>query len=161
MTLVALALVLAVVAWGLFRLVGWLHGDRLRYFYFDLFAALFVLALGLIVLANGPRDAFFVPMGILLVLSGGTGLGALLAQRFGLSGPTGTRYSFSDKTARSLAGRGSLRCSFCNKSQRDVAKLIAGPAVFICDECVAICQSILDKRPDLPPDGAGQRPTVN
>lgn len=34
-----------------------------------------------------------------------------------------------------------VRCSFCNKS--DVAKLIAGPAVFICDECVAVCVDIL------------------
>ena len=31
-----------------------------------------------------------------------------------------------------------LRCSFCNKSQQDIRKLIAGPRVFICDECVAI-----------------------
>ncbi|MFI5142724.1 MAG: ClpX C4-type zinc finger protein, partial [Thermoanaerobaculales bacterium] len=29
-----------------------------------------------------------------------------------------------------------LRCSFCNKSQREVRKLIAGPNVYICDECV-------------------------
>src|SRR6476661_1174477 len=31
-----------------------------------------------------------------------------------------------------------LRCSFCNKDQNDVRKLIAGPTVFICDECVAV-----------------------
>jgi ClpX C4-type zinc finger len=36
-----------------------------------------------------------------------------------------------------------LRCSFCNKSQNDVHKLIAGPTVFICDECVAVCNDIL------------------
>jgi hypothetical protein len=36
-----------------------------------------------------------------------------------------------------------LRCSFCNKSQRDVRKLIAGPSVFICDECVQVCTDIL------------------
>ncbi|MEM9554305.1 MAG: ATP-dependent Clp protease ATP-binding subunit ClpX [Acidobacteriota bacterium] len=36
-----------------------------------------------------------------------------------------------------------LRCSFCNKSQREVKKLIAGPAVFICDECVDICLDII------------------
>src|ERR1043166_7826845 len=36
-----------------------------------------------------------------------------------------------------------LRCSFCNKSQRDVRKLIAGPTVFICDECVDICLDII------------------
>src|SRR6266498_4393100 len=35
-----------------------------------------------------------------------------------------------------------LRCSFCNKSQRDVKKLIAGPTVYICDECVYICLHI-------------------
>ena len=36
-----------------------------------------------------------------------------------------------------------LRCSFCNKSQPDVQKLIAGPTVFICDECISVCQDIL------------------
>ena len=36
-----------------------------------------------------------------------------------------------------------LRCSFCNKSQRDVAKLIAGPGVYICIECVDICNDIV------------------
>ena len=38
-----------------------------------------------------------------------------------------------------------LRCSFCNKSQNEVRKLIAGPTVFICDECVAVCQDIIDE----------------
>ncbi len=36
-----------------------------------------------------------------------------------------------------------LRCSFCNKSDREVRKLIAGPAVFICDECVDVCVDII------------------
>src|SRR6266540_3361066 len=36
-----------------------------------------------------------------------------------------------------------LRCSFCNKSQRDVKKLIAGPTIYICDECVDICLDII------------------
>src|SRR4051794_22698553 len=36
-----------------------------------------------------------------------------------------------------------LRCSFCNKSQRDVMRMIAGPKVQICDECVDICLGIL------------------
>jgi hypothetical protein len=36
-----------------------------------------------------------------------------------------------------------LRCSFCNKSQRDVVKLIAGPGVYICGECVDICNEIV------------------
>jgi hypothetical protein len=38
---------------------------------------------------------------------------------------------------------GGLRCSFCNKSQREVRKLIAGPHVYICDECVDICLTVL------------------
>ncbi len=37
----------------------------------------------------------------------------------------------------------SLKCSFCDKSQFDVAKLIAGPEVFICDECINVCQDIV------------------
>lgn len=41
------------------------------------------------------------------------------------------------------AGDDALRCSFCNKSQREVKKLIAGPTVFICDECVDICLDII------------------
>ena len=36
-----------------------------------------------------------------------------------------------------------LRCSFCNKDQSDVRKLIAGPTVFICDECVEVCNDII------------------
>ncbi|MBN2319026.1 MAG: ATP-dependent Clp protease ATP-binding subunit ClpX [Acidobacteria bacterium] len=36
-----------------------------------------------------------------------------------------------------------LRCSFCSKSQNDVKKLIAGPTVYICDECVDVCNEII------------------
>ena len=36
-----------------------------------------------------------------------------------------------------------LHCSFCGKSQFDIQKLIAGPGVFICDECVGLCDQIL------------------
>ncbi len=36
-----------------------------------------------------------------------------------------------------------LYCSFCGKSQHDVKKLIAGPTVFICDECVLLCMDII------------------
>jgi hypothetical protein len=38
----------------------------------------------------------------------------------------------------------SLYCSFCGKSQHKVRKMIAGPAVFICDECVEACQAVID-----------------
>jgi hypothetical protein len=38
-----------------------------------------------------------------------------------------------------------LRCSFCNKSDADVRKLIRGESGYICDECVAVCVDILDE----------------
>jgi hypothetical protein len=37
------------------------------------------------------------------------------------------------------------RCSFCGKAQTDVKTLVAGPGAFICDECVQLCQSVIDK----------------
>ena len=40
-----------------------------------------------------------------------------------------------------------FRCSFCNKSQKDVKRLIAGPDVFICDECVGLCVEIVTDDP--------------
>ena len=36
-----------------------------------------------------------------------------------------------------------LYCSFCGKSQHEVRKLIAGPSVFICDECIELCNDII------------------
>ena len=36
-----------------------------------------------------------------------------------------------------------LFCSFCGKSQKEVKKLIAGPTVFVCDECVELCMDII------------------
>lgn len=42
-----------------------------------------------------------------------------------------------------------LHCNFCNKSQREVKKLIAGPTVFICDECVDICLDIIAEDREL------------
>ena len=41
------------------------------------------------------------------------------------------------------ADKGTLYCSFCGKSQHEVRKLIAGPTVFICDECVELCMDII------------------
>ena len=38
-----------------------------------------------------------------------------------------------------------LYCSFCGKSQNEVRKLIAGPSVFICDECVDLCNDIIQE----------------
>ena len=40
-----------------------------------------------------------------------------------------------------------LRCSFCNETDKDGRKLIAGPAVFICDECVDVCVQIIADDP--------------
>src|SRR5512133_3873623 len=45
--------------------------------------------------------------------------------------------------ACSLEKRESLSCSFCGKSQKDVKKLIAGPTVYICDECIGLCNDII------------------
>lgn len=39
----------------------------------------------------------------------------------------------------------SLRCSFCGKGQKEVKKLIAGPGVYICDECIDLCNDIIDE----------------
>ena len=39
-----------------------------------------------------------------------------------------------------------LYCSFCGKNQHDVSKLVAGPAVFICDECIDLCTDIVDEQ---------------
>ena len=39
---------------------------------------------------------------------------------------------------------GSVRCSFCGKSQDEVRRVIAGPGVYICDECIELCQEIID-----------------
>jgi hypothetical protein len=39
-----------------------------------------------------------------------------------------------------------LYCSFCGKNQHEVNKLVAGPAVFICDECIDLCSDIIDEQ---------------
>ena len=49
-----------------------------------------------------------------------------------------------------------LRCSFCNKDQNDVRKLIAGPTVFICDECVEVCNDIITDDSRFESLGAGR-----
>ena len=45
----------------------------------------------------------------------------------------------SSADAASLAPQKTLYCSFCGKNQHEVRKLVAGPAVFICDECIELC----------------------
>jgi hypothetical protein len=57
-----------------------------------------------------------------------------------------------DERSPSIAARNepappkTLYCSFCGKSQHEVRKLIAGPTVFICDECVALCTDVVEGR---------------
>ena len=50
--------------------------------------------------------------------------------------------------------RKSVRCSFCGKHQEQVARIIAGPGAYICNECVHLCMSILDDTYD-PEEQAG------
>jgi ATP-dependent Clp protease ATP-binding subunit ClpX len=56
------------------------------------------------------------------------------------------------------SGEKVLYCSFCGKSQHEVKKLIAGPSVFICDECIELCNDII--RDEVPADGPGGAKTV-
>ena len=56
--------------------------------------------------------------------------------------------------ARASDGNEQLLCSFCGKSQRQVKKLIAGPGVYICDECIDLCNEII--RDELPTSEEGK-----
>ncbi len=47
-------------------------------------------------------------------------------------------FKFSDE-------KGQLKCSFCGKSQEQVRKLVAGPGVYICDECIELCNEIIEE----------------
>ncbi len=51
----------------------------------------------------------------------------------------------SDKTKETIKDSKILYCSFCGKGQNEVRKLIAGPSVFICEECVDLCNNIIDE----------------
>ncbi|MEO8966382.1 MAG: ATP-dependent Clp protease ATP-binding subunit ClpX, partial [Solirubrobacteraceae bacterium] len=53
--------------------------------------------------------------------------------------------------ARPTDSNEQLLCSFCGKSQRQVKKLIAGPGVYICDECIDLCNEIIDEELTTPP----------
>ena len=52
-------------------------------------------------------------------------------------------------------GNGQLSCSFCGKAQDEVKKLIAGPAVYICDECIELCRDIIDEEAKLDDSTSG------
>lgn len=53
----------------------------------------------------------------------------------------------------------SIRCSFCLKLAPDVDKIIAGPGIYICDQCVRACVDILDHTPPGPEAGESQLPS--
>jgi ATP-dependent Clp protease ATP-binding subunit ClpX len=56
---------------------------------------------------------------------------------------------------KGASGEKVLYCSFCGKSQHEVKKLIAGPSVFICDECIELCNDII--RDEVPADAGGAK----
>ena len=56
---------------------------------------------------------------------------------------------------KGASGEKVLYCSFCGKSQHEVKKLIAGPSVFICDECIELCNDII--RDEAPAETAGAK----
>ncbi len=56
---------------------------------------------------------------------------------------------------KGASGEKVLYCSFCGKSQHEVKKLIAGPSVFICDECIELCNDII--RDEAPVEAAGSK----
>ena len=53
---------------------------------------------------------------------------------------------------------GNLNCSFCGKSQKEVKKLIAGPTVYICDECIGLCNDIIAEEVEKDEPYAGTAP---
>ena len=53
---------------------------------------------------------------------------------------------------------GNLSCSFCGKSQKEVKKLIAGPTVYICDECIGLCNDIIAEEVEKEEPAAGSAP---
>ena len=55
-------------------------------------------------------------------------------------------------------GSGNLSCSFCGKSQKEVKKLIAGPTVYICDECIGLCNDIIAEEVEKEEPAAGVAP---
>src|SRR5690349_6775830 len=62
--------------------------------------------------------------------------------RFAHTGDSGRG---STAVARLGDGADLLKCSFCGKSQKQVKKLIAGPGVYICDECIDLCNEIIEE----------------
>lgn len=53
-----------------------------------------------------------------------------------------------------IEDKSNIRCSFCGKSQSEVQRLVAGPGVYICNECIELCQEIIED------DYTLERPTL-
>src|SRR6266508_221938 len=79
---------------------------------------------------------------------------SLMTKSFAAATCLGLACAVTTATTRILSGsemskaggsdsKNTLYCSFCGKSQHEVRKLIAGPTVFICDECVELCMDII------------------
>ncbi len=51
-------------------------------------------------------------------------------------------------TKKNLTAKEPATCSFCGRTEEDVEKLISGPSVYICDNCIRLCMSILEKKPE-------------
>ena len=68
----------------------------------------------------------------------------LLSVTKSINGETAKEES-SPKTSKSEVAQSKIiYCSFCGKNKNEVFKMIAGPSVFICNECIALCQDILN-----------------
>ena len=65
----------------------------------------------------------------------------------------------ADKSDK-FEGNNEFICSFCGKGQGEVKKLIAGPGVFICDECVDLCNDIIAEDYDIEEGAASERPPI-
>ena len=50
--------------------------------------------------------------------------------------------------AKSVGSEKTFHCSFCGKTQHEVRKLIVGPTVYICDECIELCAGIIAETPE-------------
>jgi hypothetical protein len=59
--------------------------------------------------------------------------------------------------ARRLRPQAALRCSFCGKSAEEVARLVAGPSVYICEQCITTCVAVLEQHGGFPPAPSADR----
>ena len=59
--------------------------------------------------------------------------------------PNGKRSILRRLVARLTDGAELLKCSFCGKSQKQVRKLIGGSGAYICDECIELCNEIIEE----------------